>query len=52
MILIKWGTKQSDGTKKDWEVVFGNAEHARAFHGDLLGRENTIYISMEKIEDE
>mgnify|MGYP001182566469 FL=1 len=52
MILIKWGTSQSDGTEKDWEMLFGNAEHARLFHGDLLDRENTIYISLEKVEDE
>ena len=48
MILIKWGTKQSDGTEKDWEVLFADAEHARDFHGDLLDRENTTYISLEK----
>ena len=52
MILIKWGTKQSDGTEKDWEVMFGDAEHARLFHGDLLDRKTTTYISLEKIEDE
>lgn len=52
MILIKWGTKQSDGTEKDWEVLFSDAEHARDFHGDLLGRKTTTYISLEKIEDE
>lgn len=52
MILIKWGEKRSDGTEKDWEVMFGDAEHARLFHGDLLDRKTTTYISLEKIEDE
>ena len=52
MILIKWGTKQNDGTEKDWEVVFGDHDDARLFHGDLLDRKNTIYISMANVEDE
>lgn len=52
MIVIRWGTKQSDETERDWEVLFGSAEDARIFHGDLLGRKTTTYISMENIEDE
>ena len=52
MILIKWGEKRSDGTEKDWEMLFGNAEHARLFHGDLLDRKTTTYISLENVEDE
>jgi|TARA_R100000081_G_scaffold92191_1_gene73189 hypothetical protein len=52
MILIKWGTKQSNGTEKDWEVLFHSAEDARLFHGDLLDRKTTTYISLEKVEDE
>ena len=52
MTLVKWGTKQSDGTEKDWEVMFGSAEDARLFHGDLLDRKTTTYISLEKVEDE
>lgn len=43
----------SDGTSdKDWEVMFASAEDARDFHGDLLDRKTTTYISMENIEDE
>ena len=52
MILIKWGTKQSDGTEKDWEVMFYDHDDARLFHGDLLDRKTTTYISLENIEDE
>lgn len=53
MIVIRWGTVMSDGTSdKDWEVMFASAEDARDFHGDLLDRKTTTYISMEKIEDE
>ena len=52
MIVIRWGTKQSDGTERDWEVLFNSAEDARLFHGDLLDRKTTTYISMENIEDE
>ena len=52
MIVIRWGTKQSDETERDWEVMFGSAEDARLFHGDLLDRKTTTYISLEKIEDE
>ena len=52
MILIKWGEKRSDGTEKDLEILFGNTEHARLFHGDLLDRKTTTYISLENVEDE
>lgn len=50
MILIKWGTQKDGEDEKDWEMLFGNHDHARAFHGDLLDRYDTTYISLEKKE--
>ena len=51
MTLIKWGTKQSDGTEKDRQMLIYETQIAELFYDDLLDRKNTTYTSMETVSD-
>tara|TARA_Y100000996_G_scaffold329377_1_gene265515 strand:+ start:539 stop:700 length:162 start_codon:yes stop_codon:yes gene_type:complete len=52
MTLVKWGTKQSDGTWKDWEILIYETQIAELFYDNLLDRKNIKYVSMETVSDE